>query len=149
MTVDLKILEFWKISSFAQCESMVLSSSRIRFTCNCSTPRCSSRHRRFRRPRCHQVAFYSAPLSSTFRGSSSSKMVSWHSSKPTRFKFAPFLSTNTGHPRNTVPPWCIYHGCTLLGFKQVKMNGASGCSVSKPGAIKCIMLFCILMKPHC
>ena len=38
----------------------------------------------------------------------------------------------------------------LLGFRQVKMNGASGCSVSKPGAVilKSIMVFYILMQPN-
>ena len=121
---------------------MVLSS-RIRFTCDCSTSRCSSRHRGFRRPRCHQMASHSAPLSSTYRGSFSSKMVSWHSSNSTRFEFDCTVLIN----KLTFD--AILMHLTLLGFRQVKMIGASGFSVSKPRAIKCIVLVYILMQPHC
>ena len=43
----------------------------------CSASRCGSRHRGLRRPRCYQVASYSAPPRLWFRNSLGSKMVSW------------------------------------------------------------------------
>ena len=89
------------------------------------------------------MASYSAPPSSTYRGSFSSKMVSWHSSNSTRFEF---VCTNLIN-KLTFDAFLVH--LTLLGFRQIKINGAIWCSVSKPRAIECIMLFYILMQPHC
>ena len=67
---------------------------------------CGSHHRGFRRPRCHQMATYSAPLSSAFRGSFSSKW--FRGIRVNRLAlnlFAPSFSTNA----YLMPSWCIYH----------------------------------------
>ena len=146
MTVDLVILEFWNLKFCAVWVNGTISS-RTRLTCDCSAPRCGLRHRGFRRPRCHQMASCSAPLSSTFCGSFSSKWFRGiRVNRLTLNLFEPFFSTNS----HLMPSWCIYR--VHIAWIQTGENEWSQWMLSfkARGFHKREHRdFFILMQPHC